>query len=96
MGWRAQQYSGRVLQHYQSIITIFFFIRHKKLIQYFFQYHLEKECCFQIVNCTFEHCQEKMERHTLSIHGEICGYKPVTCEYCSIICLKLDIAVRIA
>lgn len=56
------------------------------------QHHLEKECCFQIVNCTFEHCQEKMERHTLSIHGEICGYKPVTCEYCSIICLKLDIA----
>ncbi|XP_057298853.1 TNF receptor-associated factor 3-like [Hydractinia symbiolongicarpus] len=53
-------------------------------------HHLQRECNFQLVNCTFEQCKETIERHMLCGHLEECLYQPVTCEYCSVACLKLE------
>lgn len=53
--------------------------------------HLQKQCAFQLVCCTFELCEEMVERHELTIHEEKCPYKPEACQFCQLVVLRLVI-----
>lgn len=53
--------------------------------------HLQQRCAFQLVCCTFEHCEERVERYKLTNHQEKCPYKLEKCQYCNSLFLRLQI-----
>lgn len=53
--------------------------------------HLNMECSFYPISCSFEHCEEKIERYALADHQSLCPYKTEACCYCKHICLSSEL-----
>lgn len=51
------------------------------------------ECSFYPISCSFEHCEEKIERYALADHQSLCPYKTEACCYCKHICLSSELPV---
>ncbi|XP_057296253.1 RING finger protein DG17-like [Hydractinia symbiolongicarpus] len=53
--------------------------------------HLNMECSFYPISCSFKHCEKKIERYALADHQNICPYKTETCCYCKFVCLSSEL-----